>query len=81
LVNRDLIKEEFDSIFGSCGSLNKTNINDYLCKVFFCIDKGQAKDLRKLVEVMKKTILLININDFIDVRSFNQVYDPVEPDI
>jgi len=60
----------------------KTNIFEYLREVFFCIDKVEAKTLRNLVDLMKKTILQIIINDpSIDSRLVNQALDPIELEI
>jgi len=82
LVNGESINKEFDSLFASCSLNKKTNIFEYLREVFFCIDKVQAKTLRKLVDLMKKTILQININDSsIDNRLVNQAHYPVELEI
>jgi len=59
----------------------KTNIFEYFREVFFCIQKIEAKTLRKLVDLMK-TILQIIINDsFIDSRLVNQAHDPIEFEI
>jgi hypothetical protein len=82
LVNRESINKEFDSLFASCSLNKKTNIFEYLREVFFCIDKVEAKTLRNLVDLMKKTILQIIINDpSIDSRLVNQALDPIELEI
>jgi hypothetical protein len=80
LKNRDEIKKKFDSLFVSCGLVKKENIYDYLRETFFCLDKIPSKLIKKLIELMKSTILQIIINDSsIDSRLVKQVHVASEP--
>ena len=80
LKDRDLIKRKFDSLFASCGLSKKTNIYQYLCEIFFCLEKVPAKVTRQLVELMKVTIFKVIVNDTsVDSRFINQVDVPSEP--
>lgn len=70
LKDRDNVKKILDSLFTFCILPKKSNIFDYLHKIFFCIVKVLVKTLRSLIELMKKTILRTIITDSSIHRSF-----------
>ena len=53
----------FDFLFAFCRLKKKDNIYDYLHEVFFVIDKVSDKSAKQLIELTKKTIMQIIIND------------------
>jgi len=80
LKNRDEVKKKFDSLFVSLGLVEKDNVYDYLRETFFCLEKIPSKLAKKLIELMKSTILQIIVNDSsVDSRLVGQVLIPSEP--
>jgi len=64
LKNRDEILRQFEGLFESIGVKRKNNLFEYLHAVYFSIDGVQDRTLvRKLVELMKTTILQLIMND------------------
>jgi hypothetical protein len=64
LKNREKIVKEFNTLFEKAGLPKKKNLFEYLHAVYFSIGKVPDKgSMRKLIELMKNTIVQLILND------------------
>ena len=64
LKNRDKIVRDFDALFVKAGLPKRKKLFEYMHAVYFSIDKVPDKGcVRKLIELMKSTIVQLVLND------------------